>query len=164
MEQNKYELGVIVRADLGDEVFRAELDRVKALLERFGATIEKVDEWGRRRLAYPIQKLTEGMYTFITYTSPASTPKEVESRIRLMENVLRFMNVNLDHQEDQIAKAKARNKAKAPRAAAPVVAAPAEEPVVEAVVEAPVVEVVATPAEEPVATPAEETPATETAE
>jgi len=132
---NKYELGIIIRADLGDEVFRAELDRVKALLERFGATIEKVDEWGRRRLAYPIQKLTEGMFTFITYTAPASTPREVESRIRLMENVLRFMNINLNEVEDRKAKA----KAKAPKASAPV-AAVVEPVAAEPVVEAPAVE------------------------
>jgi len=161
---NKYELGVVVRADLGDDVFRAELERVKALLERFGATIEKVDEWGRRRLAYPIQKLTEGMYTFITYTSPASTPREVESRIRLMENVLRFMNVNLDHQEDQIAKAKARNKVKAAKPS-PVVEEAMPEPAAEPVAEpTPEVEVVADPVVEDVVAaeaPVAEAPAAE---
>jgi len=159
MEQNKYELGVIIRADLGDEVFRAELDRVKALLERFGATIEKVDEWGRRRLAYPIQKLSEGMFTFITYTAPGSTPREVENRIRLMENVLRFLNINLNEAEDQKAKAKAKaKKAPAPAEVAPVVAEePVVESVVEAVVEAPVVE-------EPTVEPVAEEPAVEPAE
>jgi len=93
MEAKKYELGVIIRADLEDDGFRTEMERVKGLVERFGGTIEKVDEWGRRKLAYPIQKLTEGMYTFITYTSAGLTPSEVESRLRLMESVLRFMTV-----------------------------------------------------------------------
>ena len=95
MEPNKYEMGVIVRADLEEEVFRAEMERVKGLIERFDGNIEKVDDWGRRKLAYPIMKLTEGMYTFITYTSEGNTPKEVESRLRLMENVLRFLTIRL---------------------------------------------------------------------
>jgi len=96
---NKYELGVVVRADLEDETFQAEMTRVKGLIERFDGTIDKVDEWGRRKLAYPIMKLTEGMYTFITFTSPAGTPREVESRLRLMESVLRFLIVRKDEVE-----------------------------------------------------------------
>jgi len=140
MEQNKYELGVIVRATLDDEAQQAEMDRIRGLLDRFGATIEKEDKWGRRRLAYPIQKQTEGVYTFITYTAPSSTPIEVESRIRLMENVLRFLTINMN--EAEIAKAKAAP----PKAAEKPVAEPAAEPVEE-------------PAAEPAAQPAEVTEA-----
>jgi len=93
----KYELGVVVRADLEEDNFRAEMDRVKGLIERFNGTIEKVDEWGRRKLAYPIQKLTEGMYTFVTYTSgDGKTPREVEDRLNIMENVLRYLTIRLD--------------------------------------------------------------------
>jgi len=97
MEPNKYELGVIIRADLEEETYRAELERVKGFIDRFGGTIEKIDDWGRRKLAYPIQKLSEGMYTFITYTSEGgNTPGEIESRLRLQENVLRFLTVRLE--------------------------------------------------------------------
>ena len=146
MEQNKYELGIIIRADLDEETQQAEMDRVKGLLDRFGATIEKEDKWGRRKLAYPIAKHPEGVYTFITYTAPASTPREVESRLRLMENVLRFLTTNQNEAEARKAKAKKD---------APAVA---EEPVVvEAVVEEPVVETVV----EPVAEAAAEEPVTE---
>ena len=111
---NKYELGVVVRADMEEDAFRAEMERVKGLIDRFGGTIEKVDEWGRRKLAYPIQKLTEGMYTFITYNSEGATPGEVESRLRLMENVLRFLTVRKDEGEAVVP------------AAVPVVSVPAE--------------------------------------
>ncbi|MCL2218149.1 MAG: 30S ribosomal protein S6, partial [Defluviitaleaceae bacterium] len=117
---NKYEMGVVVRADLEEENFRAEMERVKGLIERFGGTIEKVDEWGRRKLAYPIMKLSEGMYTFITYTSEGETPREVESRLNLMESVLRYLTICKD--EDDAA------------AAPPAAAKPAEvnpEPVAE---------------------------------
>ena len=126
MEQNKYEMGVVIRADLPEDGFRAELDRVQNYLTRFGATIEKVDEWGRRKLAYPIAKQTEGMYTFIYYTSPSSTPREVESRVRLMENVLRFLTINMN--EAEVAKAKAAKAAPAPAAVEPVAEPVAAEP------------------------------------
>ena len=88
---NKYELGVIVRAGLEEDVFQAEMERVKGFIERFGGTIEKIDEWGRRRLAYPIEKQAEGVYTFITFSSESGAPAEIEGRLRLQENVLRFL-------------------------------------------------------------------------
>jgi small subunit ribosomal protein S6 len=100
---NRYELGVVIRADLEEEAFRAEMERVKGFLDRFGGTIEKIDDWGRRKLAYPIKKLTEGMYTFITFTSEGDTPKEVEARLRLQENVLRFITIRRDENEATVA-------------------------------------------------------------
>jgi len=149
MEQNIYELGIIIRADMDDEAYQAEMDRVRTLLDRFGATIEKEDKWGRRKLAYPIAKQTEGMYTFITFRAPSTTPYEVESRLRLMENVLRFLTINLNEAEDRKAKAKAKAPA-APERPAPVVEAPAvEEPAVAE--EAPVVEEPAQAEEAPAA-------------
>ncbi|MCL2664603.1 MAG: 30S ribosomal protein S6 [Defluviitaleaceae bacterium] len=93
---NRYELGVVIKPDLEEEVFRAELEKVTGLVTRFGGVIEKVDEWGRRKLAYPIDKITDGVYTFITFNSPADAPSEIENRIRIMENVMRFLLVKLD--------------------------------------------------------------------
>lgn len=93
---NKYEMGVIVKAGMEDEAFKAEMERVQGLVTRFGGTIDKIDEWGRRKLAYPIEKQTEGMYTFITFTAEAGVPAEIESRLRIMENVLRFMMIRLE--------------------------------------------------------------------
>jgi small subunit ribosomal protein S6 len=95
----KYEMGVIVRVDLPEDGFTVEMDKIKALIDRFGGTIDKIDEWGRRRLAYPIEKQTEGMYTFITYTAEPTAPKEIESRVRLIESVLRFLTVRKDEVE-----------------------------------------------------------------
>ncbi|MDR0272284.1 MAG: 30S ribosomal protein S6 [Clostridiales bacterium] len=122
---NRYELGVVVRADLEEEVYRAEMERVKGFIDRFGGTIEKIDDWGRRKLAYPITKLTEGMYTFITYSSEGGTPKEVEARLRLQENVLRFITIRKDETE-ALAKAEPSKPAEAEKE--PVAA---EEPAVD---------------------------------
>ena len=131
----KYEMGVIVRVDLPEDGFTVEMDKIKALIDRFGGTIDKIDEWGRRRLAYPIAKQTEGMYTFITYTANASAPKEIEGRTRLIENVLRFLTVRKDEVE----------------AATPAAEATAPEVSVEAPTEAPVEVSAEAPAEVPVA-------------
>ncbi|MCL2499048.1 MAG: 30S ribosomal protein S6 [Defluviitaleaceae bacterium] len=149
----KYEMGVIVRVDLPEDGFTVEMDKVKALIERFGGTIDKIDEWGRRRLAYPIEKQTEGMYTFITYTAGPSAPKEIESRVRLIENVLRFLTVRKDEVEANVI-------------AAPPEPVTAEEPVIvdEPAIEAeePAVSEEPAIAEEPV--PAEEPAAEESVE
>jgi len=102
---NKYEMGVVIRADLDEEAYRAEFDKVKGFIERFGGTIDKLDEWGKRKLAYPIQKMSEGVYTFITYSAESGTPKEVEARLRLQENVLRFLTIRKDENEVQKAEA-----------------------------------------------------------
>ena len=92
----QYELGVIVSARLEEESQKAELDRVQDLVTRFGGTIEKVDNWGRRKLAYPIEKQTDGIYSFITFSSEGGVPAEIESRLRILENVLRFLIIRID--------------------------------------------------------------------
>jgi len=108
-------MGVVLRADMEEDNFRSEMDRVKGLIERFGGTIEKVDEWGRRKLAYPIAKLAEGMYTFITYTSADGVaPREVENRLNLMESVLRYLTIRLDEESVVEAKVAATSPVAAP--------------------------------------------------
>ncbi|MCL2421440.1 MAG: 30S ribosomal protein S6 [Defluviitaleaceae bacterium] len=92
----QYELGVIVSAKLEEEAQKAELDRVQDLVVRFGGTIDKVDNWGRRKLAYPIEKQTDGIYSFITFSSEGGAPAEIENRLRILENVLRFLIIRLD--------------------------------------------------------------------
>ncbi|MCL2399518.1 MAG: 30S ribosomal protein S6 [Defluviitaleaceae bacterium] len=92
----QYELGVIVSTRLDEESQNAALEKVQELITRFGGTIEKVDNWGRRKLAYPIQKQQDGIYSFITFSSEGSAPAEIESRIRIMESVLRFLVIRMD--------------------------------------------------------------------
>lgn len=89
----KYELALVLSPNLEEEALTAEKDSVKALIERFGGTVENVDDWGKRRLAYEIQKLTEGYYSFITFSAEPTAPAEIESRMRIKENVLRYLIV-----------------------------------------------------------------------
>ena len=88
---NKYELAVVVSAKIEDEERAAVVDKCKALIERFGGTITNVDDWGKKRLAYEIQKMKEGFYYFIQFEAESSAPAEIESRIRIMDNVLRYL-------------------------------------------------------------------------
>ena len=90
---NKYELAVFVSAKIEDEERAAVVDKCKALIERFGGTITNVDDWGKKRLAYEIQKMKEGFYYFIQFEAESSAPAEIESRIRIMDNVLRYLVV-----------------------------------------------------------------------
>ena len=88
---NKYELAVVAKIE--DEERAAVVDKCKALIERFGGTITNVDDWGKKRLAYEIQKMKEGFYYFIQFEAESSAPAEIESRIRIMDNVLRYLVV-----------------------------------------------------------------------
>ncbi len=90
---DKYELAVVLKPSLDDEARNAEMTKIQELITRFNGNIEKVDDWGKRRLAYEIQKGNEGYYVFLTFEAPRTTPAEIESRVRIMENVLRYLIV-----------------------------------------------------------------------
>jgi len=92
----RYELALILKPNLDDEAKAAQIEQITKLLERFGASIEKIDEWGRRRLAYEIAKHNEGFYYFITFASETSAPIEIERRIRIMENLLRYLIIRIE--------------------------------------------------------------------
>ncbi len=94
---SKYELTVVVSAKLEDEGTAAELDKVKALIEKFGGTITNVEDAGKKKLAYEIQKMSEAYYYFISFdTDNTDCPSGIESQLRIMENVIRFMTVAVE--------------------------------------------------------------------
>lgn len=94
---HKYELTVVVSGKVEEEAKAAVIERVKEQIVRFNGTVTNVDDWGKRRLAYEIQKMREGYYYFITFESEDSNcPNEVESRVRIMDNIIRYLCVRLD--------------------------------------------------------------------
>ncbi|MCR4961350.1 MAG: 30S ribosomal protein S6 [Lachnospiraceae bacterium] len=95
---NKYEFTVVVSANIEDEARTATVDKVKALIERFGGKITNVDDQGKKKLAYEIQKMSEAFYYFIQFDAEATAPAEIESRVRIMDNVLRYLIVRLDEE------------------------------------------------------------------
>ena len=79
----KYELAVVVSAMIEDDARTAVVDKCKALVERFGGKIADVEEWGKKKLAYEIQKMTEGYYYFIHFEAEGDQNSEIESRMRI---------------------------------------------------------------------------------
>ena len=69
---------------------------MKGYITRFGGTVTDVDEWGKKKLAYEIQKMNEGFYYFIQFDAEPDVPAEVEADVRIMDNVLRFLCVKKD--------------------------------------------------------------------
>jgi small subunit ribosomal protein S6 len=90
---NKYELALVVNAKIDDEARAAVVEKAKNYIARYNGTVTEVEEWGKKRLAYEIQKMREGYYYFIQFESDAACPAEVEGRIRIMDNVLRYLVV-----------------------------------------------------------------------
>ena len=93
---NKYELAVVVNAKLEDEDRAATIEKVKEYIARYGGTVTDVDDWGKRKLAYEIQKMREGYYYFIQFESDAVCPNEVEAHVRIMEPVIRYLCVKVE--------------------------------------------------------------------
>ena len=93
---NKYELAVVVSAKIEDDERAQVIEKVKALVERFGGKISDVEEAGKKRLAYEIQHMTEAFYYFIQFDAEGTVPAEIEQDVRIMDNVLRFLCVRKD--------------------------------------------------------------------
>ena len=93
---NKYELTVVLNVKLEDEQRAAAIEKVKGYITRFGGTVTNVDEWGKKRLAYEIQKMHEAYYYSIQFESDSVCPNEVEAHIRIMEPVIRYLCVKTE--------------------------------------------------------------------
>lgn len=87
---NKYEVALVLSVANGDEAVNTLKEKFNDLIAKNG-TVENVDEWGKRRLAYPINDETEGYYVFTTMTSEPSLPAELERIAGITEGVLRIM-------------------------------------------------------------------------
>jgi len=90
---NKYELALVVSAKLDDEARTAVVEKAKGYITRFGGTLGETEEWGKRKLAYEIEKITEAYYYFIHFEAEGNTPNELEHNMRIMDNVLRYLVV-----------------------------------------------------------------------
>lgn len=93
---NNYETLFILNGTLDAETIKGNVEKFKAVIENNGGVIENVDEWGRRKLAYPINKLNDGYYTLINFKSNPDLPRELERNYRISDAVIRFIVVNPD--------------------------------------------------------------------
>ena len=90
---NKYELVVVLADKLEDNERSAAMERVCGYITRFGGNVENVDEWGRKKLAYEIRKMTEAYYYVVNFEAPLDAPAQIEANVRIMEQVIRFLIV-----------------------------------------------------------------------
>ena len=93
---NKYELALVVSAKIEDDARAAVVEKAKEYITRAGGTVTDVDDWGKKKLAYEIQKMSEAYYYFIHFDAEGTAPAEVENNVRIMDNVLRFLVVRVD--------------------------------------------------------------------
>ena len=87
----KYELVCIIQPDLDENAFNGVIDRLKGWVSESGGSVDKVDVWGRRKLAYPIRKQRDGQYVLLNVSLNPSATTELERNLRFQEAVLRHM-------------------------------------------------------------------------
>lgn len=88
-----YETTFITRVDLSDDALKALKERLTAIVQSFGGELVYSEDWGKRKLAYPIQKETRGQYTHLVYTGRGDVVAEMERNLRLNDSVLRFLTI-----------------------------------------------------------------------
>ena len=85
---NKYELALVVSAKIEDDARTATVEKAKEYITRAGGNVTEVEEAGKKKLAYEIQKMSEAFYYFIQFDAASTVPAEVERDVRIMDNVL----------------------------------------------------------------------------
>jgi small subunit ribosomal protein S6 len=91
----KYETVFIVNTELGEEKVQELVAKFKGMIEK-NATVDNIDEWGKKRLAYPIEDVNDGYYVVIQYTADHDFPAELERVFNITEGILRSMTIRLD--------------------------------------------------------------------
>lgn len=90
---NKYEAMYIVTPEMEDEAIKGFIEKFSGIITANGGEIEKTDEWGRKKLAYPIDYKTEGYYVLVNFAAAPELPRELERNFRNDESILRYMVV-----------------------------------------------------------------------
>ena len=102
---NYYESMFVVDVTDGEEAVKASVEKFVGLINNNAETVYEVNEWGKRRLAYPINDKPEGYYTIVTFKSEPAYPAELERRFNIDEDILRYLVLKLDF--EAVAKAAA---------------------------------------------------------
>ena len=101
-----YELVMVVSPDVGDEGFPTTVERVSNFIQERGGDVKDVDQWGRRRLAYPIGRYSEGFYAVTHFSLEPNEVRSLEGNLDLAEDVLRHLVVRQDELREQPQKEK----------------------------------------------------------
>jgi small subunit ribosomal protein S6 len=98
--QREFETTMILRPETNKEALRALAGRLQALLERNGGNLQKIDNWGLRTLAYPIERNKKGIYLYIRYLGGSDMVKELERNLRIFDEIIRYLTVQVDENVD----------------------------------------------------------------
>jgi len=125
-----YEELFIVKPDAVEEEVDAFIEQLKTLIANGKGTVDKVDKWGVRKLAYRVAKFSEGQYILIQFSASPDAVKEIERRLRVTDMVIKFITVRIDEKQKKIDKRKKAREKRAARKPAPQLApaAPAAAP------------------------------------
>ena len=88
---NKYENLYVISAELSEEEIKSVVEKFAAIITDNGGEIEKIDEWGKRRLAYPINYKTEGYYVLVLFAAPGEVPAELQRNLKNDERIMRYV-------------------------------------------------------------------------
>ena len=113
-----------MKPDAPEEEVDAYIGQVQDLITKGKGTVDKTDKWGTRKLAYKVQKYGEGIYVLIQFTSSPDLVREVERRMRVSDQVIKFITVRIDEKQKKIAKRKKARDKRAARKPAPVAPPP----------------------------------------
>lgn len=115
-----YEELYILKPDVTEEEADASVELIRGIITTAGGTVDKVEKWGLRRLAYRVAKVGEGFYILIQFTTGPETVKEIERRLRVSDQVLKYITVRIDEKLKWLEKRKKiREKRAAKRPPAP---------------------------------------------
>jgi small subunit ribosomal protein S6 len=93
---HKYELVCIIHPDLDETAFNGALDKVKGWISDAGGSVDKLDVWGRKRLAYTVCKQREGQYVLLNVSLPPSATAGLDQNLRFLEPVIRYMITSVE--------------------------------------------------------------------
>ncbi|MGA1796406.1 MAG: 30S ribosomal protein S6 [bacterium] len=96
----RYELLVILNAEISEEDLEKVVDRITQVIKKEGGEVSGVDKWGKRRLAYEIKKTKKGFYLLVQFSGETRLLKEIERNLRFMEGIIRYMTIALSEKLD----------------------------------------------------------------
>lgn len=96
-----YETVVVTRVDLTEEGLKTLKDKIQSIVTADGGENVYLEDWGKRKFAYPIDNETRGQYTYFVFTGKSGTVAEIERNLRLHDSVLRFLTVNISKEFDK---------------------------------------------------------------
>lgn len=125
-----YEVLFIIRPDVPEEEIEGIIEPLKAVVTAAGGVVDKVDKWGKRRLAYRVRKYREGYYVLLQFSTGKTSEmvKELERRLRVTDTVVKFLTVRIDEELKRLDKLKKKREKRALRKPPPPTQAEPQSP------------------------------------